>query len=199
MAVDLISVYHRDSAYKDWHRLCAQIRTHEHGDPPFRLLGVDNRKKNRGFAPACNIGAAVGTSEVIGFLNPDAVVRGPFLRKVVDMLAEPDVVITGCRFGKSERELKIWGCKDWVCGAAFFVRRDFWDEVGGFDEQFVWGWEETDLIRRAQVEGKRVVSIDLPIDHESPSENPHADVKYKHRWFNEGARRFDLKWRKVRV
>jgi hypothetical protein len=105
------------------------------------------------------------------------------------------VLITGCRYGKPHGELRQWGVTDWVCGAAMFVRRSFFESVAGFDEQFVMYFEETDLIRRAQLAGGRCQSIDLPIEHASPLWDPPEDVRYKHYWFDESARRFYAKWR----
>jgi GT2 family glycosyltransferase len=159
----------------------------------WRWVPVDNRVQNRGFAAGCNLGAAHGTAPVIGFLNPDVEIRGPFLDAVRRVLGGP-VVITGCRFGKPDLELRAWGVRDWVCGAAFFVTRQFFEEMGGFDEQFVWGWEETDLIRRAQAHNLRVRSIPLPIHHVSPDVDSPSDTQYKRHHFEKGAARFKAKW-----
>ena len=56
------------------------------------------------------------TAPVIGFLNPDVQVHGPFLATAAAIL-RGRVVITGCRFNKSTFELQAWGVRDWVCGA----------------------------------------------------------------------------------
>lgn len=190
---DIVSVYHRDAAYEDWVALSVTIRSFE-TTVPFNLIGVDNRVRNVGFAKACNQGSKQGDAPFIGFLNPDAVVYGPFMQRVIEVFQDPTVVITGCRFGKPDRELKIWGVEDWVCGAAFFVRRDFWEQQDGFDERFVMYFEETDLIRRAQEAGVKVKSIDLPIHHESPTWDPPEDVVYKNKHFERSGRLFHKKW-----
>jgi GT2 family glycosyltransferase len=46
---------------------------------------------------------------------------------------------------------------DWVCGACFIVRGDLVRKLGGFDEQFVYQFEETDLCRRIWKAGYRIV------------------------------------------
>ncbi len=195
---DVVSVYHRDAAYNDFRVLAAQIEQFE-TDVPYTLIGVDNRIKNVGFAKGCNQGAAQGDAPYLAFLNPDSVVYGPFMQRVIDVFdTDPNVVITGCRFGKSDRELRIWGCRDWVCGAAMMVRRTFWEQVGGFDEQFVWGFEESDLIRQAQQLGRQVKSIEFPIFHQSPDQDTPEDARYKQKWFTVGAERFYTKWRPSR-
>jgi GT2 family glycosyltransferase len=190
---DIVTVYHNDAAFKD--SLVLEKQVTEHASFPFHVIGVDNRVENRGFSAACNLGTATGSSPIIGFLNPDCVITGDFMTPVVEMFETyPLVVITGERFGKGRHELRVWGCHDWVCGACLFVRRDFWESVGGFDNQFFWAWEETDLIRQAQKLGFRVKSLNLPVHHESPSDDSFEVGQWKNKWFDIGARRFYAKW-----
>lgn len=194
MRADLVAVFHNDTNYEQHLRLRDAIATHEPAGG-YRFIAVDNRTNNRGFAKACNLGAlhAGGTAPIIGFVNPDTIIEGPFLDAVAATLGD-STVITGCRFGKSQHELKIWGVHDWVCGAAMFVDRHWFKSVGGFDEQFTWSHEETDLIRRAQETGWQVRSIDLPIRHQSPTTETPQDAQYKRFHFNRAAQRFYRKW-----
>lgn len=196
MSIDIVTVVHNATNTAQAVDLEKAIAAHE--DNEFQFVVVDNSTENRGFAKACNWGALHPDvrSPIIGFLNPDVVVNGPFIDAVRAALEDPNVVITGCRFGKPARELAIWGVQDWVCGAAFFVKRSFFAPRHGFDEQFVWAWEETDLIRQAEHEGLRVRSIQLPLEHASPSGDSSQDIIYKRRNFELGAQRFEAKWRK---
>lgn len=190
--IDIVSVYHKDETFHLFQNMTAQAYLYE-GDR-VKVLGVDNRVDNRGFSRGCNYGATFGEAPVIGFINPDAVIEGPFVDRVLQALDNPAIVITGERFHKPQSELRIWGVRDWVCGACFFVKRDFFEERGGFDEGYVWGWEETDLIRQAQAEDLFVRSISLPIEHSSPSRNTLSEARYKQRHFDKGAERFRSKW-----
>lgn len=192
--IDIVTVYHNEPNHQLFLEQREALATHE-PDGGYRHIGVDNRVRNRGFAAACNLGALnarIG-APVIGFLNPDSTINGPFIKKVTDTL-KGTVVITGCRYDKPGKELAIWGVTDWVCGAAFFVNRKWFESVGGFDEQFVWSWEETDLIRQAEAHGLECRSIELPIGHASPSDDAPADSKYKTFHFTQGQRRFARKW-----
>jgi hypothetical protein len=163
----------------------------------FSLHKVDNRPAyQRGFATACNKSAKgiSPTPDVFGFINPDAQIKGPFLRQI-DMAfkADPSTVICGCRFNKPKAELDHWGVNNWVCGAAMFVRASWFLQTGGFDEQFFWSFEETDLIRRAEQMGKRILELDLPIEHQSPAIMPTHEAEFKSFWLNEGWARYKAK------
>lgn len=197
IGVDVVVVVHNEWNKKEAARLRAELV--DLADLPFSIVTVDNSVNNRGFAAACNLGAAAlrknGVRPVLAFINPDAMVMGPFMQYVEKTFAaDPDVVITGSRFGKPDYELATWGVKNWVCGAAFFVRRDWFDQVGGFDQRFVWSFEETDLCRLAESQGRKVKSIEIPILHSSPTKEPHADTMYKQKWIQEGWLRYQKKW-----
>lgn len=195
--IDIVTVFHSELNRLQATELHEAILSHEPNG--WRFITVDNRENNRGFSKGCNWGAfhPRAKAPVIGFLNPDTVVSGPFIDDVLAALEPDSTVITGCRFDKPENELRIWGCRDWVCGAAFFVKRDFFTSCGGFDEGYVWSWEETDLIRQAQAAGRRVKSISLPLSHESPSEQSEEDADYKRHHFEMSRRRFNSKWQSV--
>jgi GT2 family glycosyltransferase len=46
---------------------------------------------------------------------------------------------------------------DWLMGASLCVRREVWEELNGFDENFLLYFEDTDFCRRAWQAGRRVV------------------------------------------
>lgn len=192
--LDIVTVFHNEINYQLHLELFDAIKKHE-PDGGYRLLGVDNRVHNRGFARACNIGAfhPEADAPVVGFLNPDAKVHGPFIDQAVNAI-DGRVVITGAQFHKSPKELQAWGITKFVCGAAMFVQRRWFTAVGGFDEQFVWSWEEVDLIRQAESQGLVCAPLPLPIDHDSPAQNSEQDRRYKESNFNLGCQRYYSKW-----
>ncbi len=194
LRADFVTVFHNAENYAQHHQLRAALEQHEPGGG-YTFIRVDNRVTNRGFAAGCNAGAFLRGADapIIGFLNPDAHITGPFL-DLVEQTLTGRVVITGCRFNKPQHELNDWGVLDWVCGAALFVRRKWFHQVGGFDTQFVWGWEETDLIRRAQAQQLACRSIKLSIEHASPTHNSDTDANYKRYHFSQGAQRYYSKW-----
>ncbi|MFA7681652.1 MAG: glycosyltransferase family 2 protein [Candidatus Peribacteraceae bacterium] len=46
---------------------------------------------------------------------------------------------------------------DWIAGACMLMRRDFFEQLQGFDPRFFLFFDDTDLCRRCWVMGKRVV------------------------------------------
>lgn len=48
---------------------------------------------------------------------------------------------------------------DWAVGACLLMRREFFQELGGFDQRFFLFFEDIDLCRRCWVAGKRVLYL----------------------------------------
>lgn len=193
---DIVTVVHNDKNKSQAADLLDSI--HQYMTYDCNVFIEDNSVDNLGFAKACNIGAAKGTEPVVAFINPDCVINGDFMTPIMNTFIDIDkCMITGGNFNKNPVEISGWGCKDWVCGAAMFVWRNFWIESGGFDEQFVWAYEETDLIRRCESMGYVVKSLppsELPILHSSPAEDSKEDSEYKSYWMAESGSRFWRKW-----
>lgn len=189
--IEIVTVFHNPQNRDQSEELAAAVTRWEPGIPVHR---VDNTRFNRGFAKGCNLGASWCSAPIVGFLNPDTEVRGRFAHPVLEQFQDPQVTIVGERFGKLDQEIRAWGCKDWVCGAAFFVRRDWFFEQGGFDTRYVMYWEETDLIRQAEEQGRKVRSIRLPLRHSSPTDETERDRRFKQYHFDRSAALFAEKW-----
>jgi len=61
------------------------------------------------------------------------------------------------RYLQHERDPNYVRDTDWVAGACLFLRRSFFEELGGFDERFFLFFDDTDFCRRCWELGKRVV------------------------------------------
>lgn len=191
--MDLITVVHNEKNKVFAETLRRTLELHE---PQARLIVWDNSQENLGFAKGCNRGAEQATSDIIGFINPDVLVHGTFIDKVVEQFIDPKVVITGCTFRPISEDYSRNGLKNWVCGAAMFVRREWFESVDGFCEQYVWSWEETDLCRTAESQGLEVRPIELPLEHDRShvSNESLDDKQYKNKYFYEGARIYRERW-----
>ena len=192
--VDLVTIVHNDMNRSFAERLRVGLELHEPDN--YRLIVRDNFAVNLGFAKGCNWGAKQATSDIIGFVNPDVIVHGAFLDRVSEVFTDENVVITGESFREPGHAYGHIGLKSWVCGAALFVRKSWFDEVGGFDEQFVWSWEETDLCRLAESQGHVVKPVRLALQHDRShvKDESEIDRKYKHKHMIEGSKIYHAKW-----
>lgn len=146
--------------------------------PHLRLV---RNPTNRGFAAACNQGAALASGHFLVFLNQDTRVRPGWLDGLLaPFAADPAVGLvtsrvllmsapgrvnmcgqqvhySGLVFARGlfrlAEEFEQGGQVGAVCGASFAVRRDLWERLGGFDERFFMYYEETDLSWRAWLAG----------------------------------------------
>jgi N-acetylglucosaminyl-diphospho-decaprenol L-rhamnosyltransferase len=128
---------------------------------------------NLGFGAACNRGAALARTEFVFFLNPDATLEEGCVGTLVDTLASrPDASAANpCIRSSSGRiEFKYrsvllprhaWRARTPpadVCempaltGGALFVRRNAFEQVGGFDEAIFLYHEDDDLSIRLRKE-----------------------------------------------
>ncbi len=150
--------------------------------PHVRLI---ESKKNLGFAGGCNLGVQRSTGSIVALLNNDAkpdrgwvrsaVARfetssrvGAVASRVLDWDGNNvDFIGAGLTwFGmgyKPYSGLPIPDTEDvahdvlFGTGSAMFVRRDVYDELGGFDERYFMFFEDVDLGWRLNLKGYRYV------------------------------------------
>jgi GT2 family glycosyltransferase len=141
---------------------------------------------NLGFARGCNRGAAEATGDVLVFLNPDTVVEPGGLRELARTLDDPAIGIAMARLrlldrpellnsagtvvhvsglawagrygepAESVREVEDVAAPS---GAAMAIRRDLFDELGGFTDELFMYLEDTELGWRAHLHGLRVAVV----------------------------------------
>ncbi len=153
--------------------------------PEARLLV---NEANRGFAAACNQGAATARGEILVFLNQDTRAEPGWLEPLLEPFQDPkvglttptvlwmddperiqscgqDVHYTGLVFARNfgAARAAVRGAPGVavaaVSGAAFAIRRAVWEELGGFCETFYMYYEETDLSWRAARAGYRCLHV----------------------------------------
>jgi GT2 family glycosyltransferase len=145
-------------------------------------------ERNFGFAGGNNAGARRASGKYLAFLNNDATVEQDWLAKLVGVaehdarvglvtsrivfMDQPGTIDSagdgylrcggafkrehgGASGTPSPRPLEVFG----ACGAAFLIRRELFDRLGGFDEHFFMVYEDVDLSYRARLAGARCVYV----------------------------------------
>lgn len=158
---------------------------------------VQHDENREGFATTCNKGAkdAHTDAEVLVFLNDDTLPQSMWLLPIVEaakahgiagsrliyptgqiqhsgvfLRRDPDGTLTAYNRHTEAPSGEV-PC---VTGACLAIRRDVWDELGGFDEGFVNGYEDVDLCLRARQAGHSVwysaESTVVHLESQSPPE-----------------------------
>lgn len=148
--------------------------------PRVRVVELD---RNHGFAEGNDLGARGAKGEWLGFLNNDMWVEPDWLRRLVAPLAEhPEidslaskilnwdgsaidfvgggVSLQGFGFshdhGRKASPRDVAGPVLFACGGAMLIRRELFEEVGGFDPDYFAFYEDVDLGWRLNVLGRTV-------------------------------------------
>jgi GT2 family glycosyltransferase/SAM-dependent methyltransferase len=151
--------------------------------PGVRLVRT---KRNLGFVGACNLGASHARGTYLLFLNNDTEVRPGALDALVDVvdsdeqiglvgakLVYPDGRLQECggviwadgsgwNYGRDRDadapEFQVRRDVDYCSGAAILVRRDLFEQVGGFDQRYAPAYyEDTDLAFAIRATGHRTI------------------------------------------
>lgn len=165
---------------------------------------------NLGFAGGCNLGVTNAKGDIVAFLNNDAKPDAKWISAAVEAFALSDKVgavastvlswdgstidyqgagmawygmgyrpFTGNRAGrtKPQRREVLFGT-----GSAMFVRRDVFDQLGGFDERYFMFFEDVDFGWRLNLAGWSFVYEPLSIAfhkfHQSMSSVPHYQEQF---------------------
>ncbi len=146
--------------------------------PDARILNTDNV----GYAPGCNLGAAVATGDWLFFLNPDAAADPDCLERLLAVAAvhpeagivtpqilfpdrervnagENAIHLTGIawcgRFGEPPEEAPPREVLI-TTGAAMLVRADLYRKLEGYCDDFFLFYEDPDICLRAWIAGSEV-------------------------------------------
>jgi GT2 family glycosyltransferase len=156
-------------------------------------LRIVRSERNLGFGAGSNLGAARAGGSYLVFINHDALLSGGWLEALVSPLAEDpsvglvtpkvllrdhpdrinvaglDVHLSGismCRgLGAPRTALDKEAEVAAISGVAFAIRRDLYEALGGFDEEYFLYMEDVDLSLRAWLAGTRCLYVPRAVVH----------------------------------
>lgn len=167
----------------------------ERAERMYHQVRVLRSDVNLGFGGGNNLGARHATGKYLAFLNPDTLVAPGWLESLIAAMEQDasiglatsrimllgdrdhintcgnDVHYTGltlCRgmghSGDSLADVEEVGA---ASGAAFVMRRELFEALGGFDDSFFLYMEDTDLSIRVRLTGQRCIYVpDSVVFHE---------------------------------
>ncbi len=175
-------------------------------------------KENLGFAKACNQGARAARGKYLVFLNNDTIPQLGWLSSLVSEVdAHLEVGIVGSKLlypdGTIQHAGVVRDCQHFlpyhiyksfahshpavnqrrefqiVTAACLLIRRSLFEEVGGFDEEYVNGFEDADLCLKVRERGYMVVyqprSIVVHLESQTRGRKSHEDInatRFLERW-----------------
>jgi GT2 family glycosyltransferase len=152
--VDNGSTDNTQAVLKRWHNIM-----------PDRLI-VETLPKNTGFGPGNNLGAILANGSILVFLSNDVIPLGDYVTTIEKSMQDQSLMgpqllnqDTGWNTfnGETIPYLMAW---------CFACTKSTWQELGGFDEQFVpCDYEDIDLAMVAKQKGIGLIQLSLPIQH----------------------------------
>lgn len=179
-------------------------------------MTVITNKTNQGFARACNQGARLAQGRYLLFLNNDTVPHPGWLEALIRGIEEDGADIVGARLLYPNGRIQHAGVAfdeqsigyhifnglpaddpavnrkrfmQCVTAACMLMKREVFQELGGFDEGFRNGFEDVDLCLRAGAAGKRILytpeSVLIHFEETSDGRKAHEQQniqRYLARW-----------------
>ncbi|PWK76313.1 glycosyltransferase family 2 protein [Aminobacter sp. AP02] len=140
---------------------------------------------NIGYGGACNVGAAAGTATFLLFVNPDLRIKAGAVEALVSAAnAYPNAAFNPQFFSGARRRFKRWSrllpqSESWrgappqgdciipvLHGACIFIRREHFEQIGGFDREIFLFHEDDDLSLRLRQAGIELqLAAKAVVDH----------------------------------
>ncbi len=169
-------------------------------------IQVIRNRENLGFAKACNQGAAAAKGDYLVFLNNDTIpLKGWLSALVEEVKGDQGIAVVGSKLLYPDRTVQHAGVAvdrlthtpyhiyrgfaethpavnkrrelNAVTGACVLIRRTLFEELGGFDEGYVNGFEDVDLCFKAREQGHRIVyqpkSVLFHLESQTPGRKQH--------------------------
>ena len=172
---------------------------------------VIRNSRNEGFGRANNLGVAAAQTEFCLLVNPDLVLQPGAVTTLLDAAERyPDAGLYAARIiepdgrvfyqNRSLLSESVLGravlgdaravmpegdaCAPFLSGACLLVRREIFQEMGGFDPDIFLFYEDDDLCRRMRDSGRALIHVDgaVATHARGQSSTPKPGRRYRARW-----------------
>lgn len=174
------------------------VRQRAGGSPVVRLVDASARRSQN---TARNAGVAAARADRVLLCDADDVVDEDWLEVMATALETASLV--GGRLERlrlNEEYVRRWGRPAGIggitdvmgflpfpSGACCGFRRTVWEQLGGFDERYAGGGDETEFFWRAQLAGHRLEDVPRAIVHYRMRSTPREMWRQSYRWGRQAA------------
>lgn len=192
-----LNIYIVDNNSEDDTLLEVTSFTEEHLSD-FGDINIIKCDTNLGFGNGNNLGFYKGKSEYVFFLNIDTEVHKDTFINIEKEINNSDEIVALWELRQFPYEHPkfynaITGETTWSSGAAFIVKRDIFEEVGGFDKNIFMYAEDVDLSWRIRAKGYKLRYIPKAVINHYSYENSN-EVK-PNQYYNSIINNCMLRWR----
>ena len=145
---------------------------------------------NGGYSNGCNLGAEHAAGDNLLFLNPDTVAKESEIGKLLNalILNQGNFIISCKQVRENGTENKTFGSfpglftsakrtskknekgnitfPDWISGSVMMIRKEIFEKLNGFDEDFWMYYEDVDICRRARDLGGEIAFYNnITVEH----------------------------------
>lgn len=174
----------------------------------FPMVNLVSTSSNVGFGSSCNQGARTAKGDIFVFLNNDTIVEPNWLSELVNTMEEYDARLATPKILSMKNKSRVnaaggicdilgvgWnrgnGCVAdgqfdkpemvFYGSACLAVRRDVWEETGGYDESYFMYMEDVDLCWRAKLLGYDTLYVSSSVIYHhwrESTKDPYFIVRY---------------------
>ena len=145
-----------------------------------------------------NIGARSAIGDILAFIDSDCIAPLTWLSDAADILEKENIKAAGCWYALPDHPTwvqKVWdlqmsdkrkgGAVKWVPSGNFFIRKDVFEEIGGFEESLQTG-EDTNICQKISDKGYKIFSVPvLAVKHSGEAETVRQFFQ-KQKWHGIG-------------
>ena len=192
---------------------------------PYSKARLISEKANHGFSRGNNLASASATGEYLIFLNNDTLPRHDWLRPLIELQQHmPEAGLVGARQIDANGNTLYAGsyflpaisayasaCRNYppqqalsdavprecevFAGCGILVRRELFNAIGGFDENYFQGYEDFDLCLKIRERGFKVMYCPASvIEHLENVSMKKLDRRTRRRSKEHNRRFFELRW-----